>query len=105
MPNESHEFFVDNIAEPFFGAQIGPGVLKNTHSPEKCAGRPCVIHSPSEHHMRSWPMNWRSDIGVMERMCPHGIGHPDPDDVAYHISIGQKWAASHGCDGCCIAPN
>lgn len=78
--------------------------LLHTHSPDKCAGRPCCIHNPSNHHMRSWPLNWREDTGVMERICPHGVGHPDPDDAAYNVSIGKEYKTVHGCDGCCREP-
>lgn len=76
--------------------------LINVHDESKCKGRHCVMHNPSNHHMREWPLNWRDDIKVMERICPHGIGHPDPDDAAYHRSIGKDWALIHGCDGCCM---
>jgi hypothetical protein len=41
----------------------------------------------------------------MERICPHGVGHPDPDDAAYHIRIGQGYKTIHGCDGCCRQTN
>lgn len=95
--------YVDGISEPQFGIQMGPGYL-TTHGPEKCAGRACVIHAPSDHHMREWRTNWRSDRQLMERMCPHGVGHPDPDDLAYQLSIGRKHAGVHGCDGCCAPP-
>ncbi len=44
--------------------------------------------------MREWPQNYRSDLNMMERICPHGVGHPDPDDI-YGVYDG------HGCDGCC----
>lgn len=34
----------------------------------------------------------------MERICKHGIGHPDPDD----LKVQSSWAEGvHGCDGCC----
>lgn len=73
-----------------------------THSADKCAGEYCCIHNPSEHHMRDWTMNWRADKGVMERLCPeHGVGHPDPDDVAFNIRAGRAYLNSHGCCGCC----
>lgn len=41
--------------------------------------------------------------GLIERECRHGIGHPDPDSVAYfRINDPEGWAlATHGCDGCC----
>ena len=75
-----------------------------THSEDKCAGEHCCIHTPSDHHMRDWPMHWRADKGVMERICPHGVGHPDPDDAAYWDRIGKGHKNIHGCDGCCKPP-
>lgn len=33
-----------------------------------------------------------------ERTCPHGVGHPDPDDVLNEDKV-------HGCDGCCHPEN
>ena len=38
-----------------------------------------------------------SDGHFTERLCPHGIGHPDPDDTRAAKRI-------HGCDGCCTHP-
>jgi hypothetical protein len=72
-------------------------VLTNVHSPYKCAGQRCTIHHRSNHSMRSFPQHWRSDRGIMERVCPHGIGHPDPDSPWDENSAA--WI--HGCDGCC----
>jgi len=69
----------------------GEGVL--AHMPDKCEGETCTIHNPSDHFMRSWPQHWRADRGIMERICEHGVGHPDPDDI--------KADTTHGCDGCC----
>lgn len=96
-------FPVDNVAEPSLGIQVGPGVLRSVHPKDACKGRHCVIHNPSDHHMRDWPLNWRADKYLMERVCPcHGNGHPDPDDLAYHRSVGDDWKAVHGCSGCCV---
>lgn len=75
--------------------------LTGVHSPKACAGRECVIHAPTDHHMRAWELNWRDDRGIFERICPHGIGHPDPDQFAYWREKGWKHAGVHGCDGCC----
>lgn len=86
--------------EPVLGAAAGFKSFR-VHHPSRCEGRYCVIHNPSDHHMRSWPTVYRSDKGTMERNCPHGVGHPDPDDLAYHKSEGRAWAGVHGCDGCC----
>lgn len=79
--------------------------LVNVHPIERCAGGYCVIHNPSEHHMRAWPLNWRDDKGLMERICPHRIGHPDPDDLAFHVRNGRGALGVHGCDGCCARGN
>lgn len=69
------------------------------HELFECEGNFCCIHRPSSHHMEDWPQNWREDRSLMERICPHGIGHPDPDD----LGIREGWQSGiHGCDGCCI---
>jgi len=47
--------------------------------------------------MRSFPQWWRSDRGIMERVCKHEIGHPDPDSPWPPESA--EWV--HSCDGCC----
>lgn len=82
-------------------------VIPWVHLQSQCEGRglPCVIHDPSDHHMVLWPLNWRADTHVMERVCPHGVGHPDPDHIAYVRSLdqGMDWQTIHGCDGCCIS--
>jgi hypothetical protein len=76
------------------------GKVTNVHSPLNCAGEHCCIHNPSEHHMVGWPQSWDSTKRQMERVCPHGVGHPDPDDPA----SGTRAGSVHGCDGCCISP-
>lgn len=79
----------------------GEVLLSSVHSPQLCAGDFCVVHNPSQHHMRSWPLNWRDDTGIFERLCTHGIGHPDPDQLPYFKKSGLEALAVHGCDGCC----
>jgi len=72
------------------------------HPASMCFGDRCVIHKPTDHHMREWSLVWRRDKQCMERMCPeHSIGHPDPDDLTYHVANGREWIAVHGCCGCC----
>ena len=66
-----------------------------THPKEKCKGEICCIHNPSDHCMRSFTQHWRGDRGIIERICPHGVGHPDPDQEMPEC----EWV--HGCDGCC----
>lgn len=35
--------------------------------------------------------------GLVEWICPHGVGHPDPASAR---AMGESWSI-HGCDGCC----
>jgi len=71
-----------------------------------CTEFGCCIHNPTNHRMRSFQMNWRFDRGLMERVCSHGVGHPDPDHMNWYFrTYGAKKArieSVHGCDGCCI---
>lgn len=64
------------------------------HWPETCAGQVCCIHNRTDHHMRAWAQHFLFDRKMMERICPHGVGHPDPDESAITDRV-------HGCDGCC----
>lgn len=76
--------------------------LVNTHPESSCAGQSaCPLHNPTDHHMRGWEVVWRDDTGVLERLCPHGIGHPDPDQFPYWDANGMEARAVHGCDLCC----
>lgn len=75
----------------------GGQTIFNVHHINQCAGERCPIHNLSDHPMRSWRQHFRDDRQIMERICPHGIGHPDPDDV-YNAHRGSD---VHGCDGCC----
>jgi hypothetical protein len=104
--------YVDEKNDFHYNNGEGDITLTKVHHPSQCAGRPCVIHNPSDHHMRDWPLNWRQYDGLLtikpshfERICQHGIGHPDPDDLAFHASNGDDYVGVHGCDGCCKSPH
>lgn len=80
-------------------------VLVNVHTAIQCQGQTCCIHNPSQHHMLTWSPSWDSIYKQMWRKCPHGLRHPDPDDLAY---IREHWGTAeaarsyaHPCDGCC----
>ena len=78
------------------------GIEWNIHHKSLCKGKHCPFHNPSDHPLNNAPINIRTDKGgLVERICEHGIGHDDPDSVAYFHSIGETWAGVHGCDGCC----
>ena len=88
----------------FFTLPGGQKIL--AHDESVCAGQEaCCIHKPSDHHMKNWKMYWRDDTKVMERICEHGVGHPDPDHLAHarqSLRLDEReWDSIHGCDGCC----
>lgn len=94
--------------ESIMGMYVGIVDLP-VHAQEKCMGQDlfCSVHNPSDHPLRDAQRSWRADKGMMERECAHGIGHPDPDDLAFkqaymdpnrHKQYAFGW---HGCDGCC----
>lgn len=98
---------------------VGGEVLRSVHGPEVCEGRACAVHAPSDHHMAGWPQHFRDPLvetlttglhpGLMERVCPHGVGHPDPDHMAWygtcHTAEETEAESTHGCDGCCTSSN
>lgn len=76
--------------------------LTNVHDPRACEGRGCAVHDhPSEHRLKDARLNWREDRNILERLCKHGVGHPDFDSAEYLASIGKGFENVHGCDGCC----
>ena len=77
-------------------------IIYNIHNIEQCKGRNCTIHNPSKHHMTEWPLHWRSDRKIFERICIHGVGHPDPDSLYYEELLNPEYCDTHGCCGCCI---
>jgi hypothetical protein len=70
------------------------------HTPDRCFGTHCPFHGPSAHKMVEWPIIIRSSA-LVERRCEHGVGHPDPDSVAYFERNDWHGYGVHGCDGCC----
>jgi hypothetical protein len=91
---------------PSGALELGFGqIAEGTHSygPD-CAEHGCPIHHPSEHSLDDLPLSTRSDTPVMERICPHGVGHPDPDSMAWLLRMDpqkNEGIGIHGCDGCC----
>ena len=71
---------------------------------DDCMTYGCVIHNPTDPH-QDWPTHWREDRGIMERICPCGVGHPDKDQLSYIARRLSPEAAEvegiHGCCGCC----
>jgi len=70
---------------------------------DDCMNYGCAIHNPSDtiQNREEWPYNWRTDCGILERICEHGVGHPDMDSARYMDRIGKDYENVHGCDFCC----
>jgi hypothetical protein len=89
----------------FERAELVGGEEILAHRRKDCIGRHCAIHNPSEHVMSDFRQHFRTDRALMERICSHGIGHPDPDDLAFkRLVLGDDdadYEGVHGCDGCC----
>lgn len=95
----------DDMVEEYYAKDVGRIQI---HSRRLCEGRPCVFHNPSDHHMRHLKRNIRYDRAycLVERICPHGVGHPDPDSLAFVAAKTDSYASIHGCCGkrCCVKP-
>lgn len=82
---------------------VANGLLTGAHPPSTCAGQAwgCWVHSPKPHSLAHAPIRWREDKGSAERICDHGIGHPDPHDAAYWWTVHHRDVTRHSCDDCC----
>lgn len=75
-----------------------PTYRLRTHSEGACTGRLCDVHNRRGTGVQAtWPLNWREDRGIMEVLCPCGIGHPTPAQRIYT----DEAEMFHGCCGCC----
>lgn len=91
---------------PYEDYVTGAGQSLHVHSRKECTGEWCVIHNPMPGEHNEWPTYWRDDRRIMERTCPHGVGHPTPEYVDYVISVEKGYEAIHGCCGCpCYPPD
>jgi hypothetical protein len=72
------------------------------HPPSRCEGYRCPWHNPSDHGMVGWPRDILTERhNLLVRVCPDGIGHPDPDSLEWLHRIGVPDDGDHACDGCC----
>jgi hypothetical protein len=85
----------------------------------------CCIHAPSKHPLNTAPLAWVAEAHCMIRVCEHGEGHTDPDDLAYRtwsvMNTGgpvhtvsaldakemavERYQFTHACTcKCCVPP-
>ena len=87
--------------EALFMTPDGQNYLRTHELNDNCIKDGCLVHAPTVGPLSDAPYNWRGDRGIMERICTHGVGHPDHDGAAYQRRIGREFENVHGCDGCC----
>lgn len=80
------------------------GQVLQTHTRTVCMGTWCCIHAPMPGPWMGWPRQWRDDRGIMERTCPHGVGHPVAEMYEPAIYLGREHLLLHGCCGCPCKP-
>lgn len=85
---------------------LADNTLLATHPADRCNGRHCCIHNPSDHALKTAPMHWNDAIRRTERVCQHGQHHPDPDHLSYILDnegMLEYFQHKHHrpCDGCC----
>jgi hypothetical protein len=78
------------------------GQVIETHDRGVCLGQWCCIHSPMPGPWAAWPRYWRGDRGIMERICPCGVGHPVAEMYEYAVVMNRTENLVHGC--CRIHP-
>jgi len=99
-PDDDYDTIKIRATEPVFGMYVGIIDLR-VHHPRHCSGQTCCIHDPSNHRMVDFPQLWRDDRKLMERTCPHGVGHPDPDALEHQrMRFGDEAARIYGLHGC-----
>lgn len=91
----------DNAMKLYY--TTGTGQRLRTHRYSKdCQEFGCVIHNPSKNIMSSFPTHYRFDRGIMERICPCGVGHLDEDNYNWLVRTkGAKHARMESIHGCC----
>ena len=76
--------------------------LFNVHRRSQCAGDPCVLHEPSDHHMLWWEPVFDQSTGLISRFCPeHHVAHPDPDSWAWVSKVAGHRIGRHVCKCVC----
>lgn len=77
-------------------------ILAGCHQWEEACEDGCVIHKQLDHPMKGQRTHWRGDRQMMERICRHGIGHPDPFQVKYwQRTLTPEQVAVEMVHGCC----
>jgi hypothetical protein len=123
-------FDLTNVQIVHYGdvaTSLGTADLLFVHKETQCKTRDreiigCCIHAPSDHPLNKAVLAWVPEAKQMIRVCDHGEGHTDPDDLAFRASIrmqggthtvstteirdmaAEGYQFSHDCScKCCVA--
>lgn len=76
------------------------GGVFQTHSITRCFNQTpawCSIHNPIPGPWSDWPAYWHQDTLRIMRVCPCGVGHPDPSQFAWWYTKGALELSAHAC--------
>lgn len=80
----------------------------HVHAPTKeCFERGCTIHNHSEAAKKQGKQLWRHDRQMFERVCEHGVGQPDYDQITFWSILvergikSQEWFNAEMVHGAC----
>lgn len=96
----SNEF--DVSLEPI---TLESGQVLHAHAAKQCVGEYCALHNPMPGPWDQWPRLWRQDRHLLERVCPHGVGHPAVEQLEWWKFLNQEYMWIHGCCGCPCHPS
>lgn len=81
--------------DPFDLIALDSGQKMRVHSGRSCLDvNGCAVHNPSDHPLKRFPLHWRWDKRIFERICECGVGHPDPDSLRYEMLMNGFEAAA-----------
>lgn len=75
----------------------------HANSPE-CQEHGCPIHNPSDRAVAIGTTHYNTERQRMDRVCEHGLAHPDPDSQDWRERHFGDRDDEHDCDGCCAHP-
>lgn len=73
-------------------------VVTGIHPQALCSGT-CVVHKPSKHWMREFPLHFDLSTKAFVRLCKHDAFHQDPDERTYWTTQLSKSITSKRSPG------
>lgn len=73
-------------------------MVTGIHPRSWCSGS-CVVHNPSKHWMRDYPLGFDKELKAFVRKCSHGMDHQDPDERTYwtnQLQLGVRSRVAKG---------